>query len=129
MSDGTVMADGSFFSEGCMRLGGNRRKYVLNIYNIIYIIYYIYYINYIKVVREGMHGVAKIKLSSVICNTWCLFLRDMTQKNVSEPSEEFLRAAERISSGGCASGGAPLHFLTKSWAFFAWNERGFLVPL
>ena len=28
MSDGTVMADGSFFSEGCMRLGGNRRKYV-----------------------------------------------------------------------------------------------------
>ncbi|MBQ2673367.1 MAG: hypothetical protein IJG07_01645 [Prevotella sp.] len=53
----------------------------------------------------------------------------MTQKNVSEPSEEFLPAAERISSGGCASGGALLHFLTKSWAFFAWNERGFLVPL
>ena len=76
-----------------------------------------------------MHGVAKIKLKSEICNTWCLFLRDMTQKNVSEPSEEFLRAAERISSGGCALGGVLLHFLTKSWAFFAWSERRFLVPL
>ena len=53
----------------------------------------------------------------------------MTQKNVSEPSEEFLPAAERISPGGCAQGGAALQFLTKSWAFFAWNERGFLVPL
>jgi len=44
-------------------------------------------------------------------------------------SKECLRAVGRISSGGCASGGALLHFLTKSWAFFAWNERGFLVPL
>ena len=29
----------------------------------------------------------------------------LTQKNVSEPSEEFLRAAERISSDGWTSGG------------------------
>jgi len=68
MSDGTVMADGSFFSEGCMRLGGNRRKYVLNIYNIIYIIYYIYYINYIKVVRGGMCGGGRKK--TAICHLY-----------------------------------------------------------
>ena len=76
-----------------------------------------------------MHGVAKIKLKSEICNTWCLFLRDMTQKNVSEPSEEFLRTAERISSGGWAQGVVALHFLTKSWAFFAWNKDVFLLIL
>ena len=76
-----------------------------------------------------MHGVAKIKLKSEICNTWCLFLRDMTQKNVSEPSEEYLRAAERISSDGWAAGGTVLHFLTKRWVIFSWSERGFFVTL
>ena len=61
-----------FFSEGCMRLGGNRRKYVLNIYNIIYIIYYIYYINYIKVVRGGMCGGGRKK--TAICHLYQIVL-------------------------------------------------------
>ena len=77
-----------------------------------------------------MHGVAEKKLLSVISVIRGVFPpQHMTQKNVSEPSEEFLRAAERISSGGWASGGALLHFLTKSWAFFAWNKDVFLLIL